>query len=158
MGSVFAEPRLSRDHTVTTFSQDPLKLMSLIGALCSDLGAHEQALTVFTHLVMLRDNDPNALVSLALAQSRAGRDAGALASLKLALANDPSHDMARVMLSVQLHKVGDVAAKALLNAAMSDAKDADALALAESVKVEILNTPAAVERATRHRYTWVGVN
>jgi Flp pilus assembly protein TadD len=142
---------------VTTFSQDPLKLMSLIGALCSDLGAHEQALIVFQHLVVLRDNDPNALVSLALAQSRAGSEASALVSLKLALAGDPTHDMARVMLAIHLHKVGDVAAKALLSAAMSDARDADAIALAESVKDEILNTPAVPERATRHRYTRVGV-
>jgi Tfp pilus assembly protein PilF len=131
--------------------------MSLIGALCSDLGAHEQALIVFQHLVVLRDNDPNALVSLALAQSRAGSEASALVSLKLALAGDPTHDMARVMLAIHLHKVGDVAAKALLSAAMSDARDADAIALAESVKDEILNTPAVPERATRHRYTRVGV-
>lgn len=157
MGSACVEPRLYCDHTVTEFSQDPLKLMSLVGALCSDLGAHEQALTVFQHLVMLRDNDPNALVSLALAQSRAGSEASALASLKLALANDPTHDMARVMLAIHLHKVGDVAAKALLSAAMSDAQDTDAIALADSVKDEILNTPAVTERATRHRYTRVGV-
>jgi Tfp pilus assembly protein PilF len=143
---------------VTTFSQDPLKLMSLIGALCSDLGAHEQALMVFQHLVTLRDNDPNALVSLALAQSRAGSEASALASLKLALASDPTHDMARVMLAIHLHKVGDVAAKAMLSAALSDAQDTDAIALADSVKEEILNAPAVTERATRHRYTRVGVN
>jgi Flp pilus assembly protein TadD len=132
--------------------------MSLIGALCSDLGAHEQALTVFQHLVMLRDSDPNALVSLALAQSRAGSEASALATLKLALASDPTHDMARVMLAIHLHRVGDAAAKALLSAVMSDAEDADAMTLANSVKDEILNTPAATERATRHRYTRVGVN
>ena len=132
--------------------------MSLIGALCSDLGAHEQALSVFQHLVVLRDNDPNALVSLALAQSRAGSEASALATLKLALAGDPTHDMARVMLAIHLHKVGDVAAKALLSSAMADALDADALALADSVKDEILNTPAVTERATRHRYTRVGAN
>ena len=132
--------------------------MSLIGALCSDLGAHEQALAVFQHLVMLRNDDPNALVSLALAQSRAGSQASALASLKLALASDPTHDMARVMLAVHLHQAGDVAAKTLLSAAMSDAQDADAIALADSVKDEILNAPAVAERATRHRYTRVGVN
>lgn len=151
-------PRLYGDPPVTTFSQEPLKLMSLIGALCSDLGAHEQALSIFQHLVVLRDNDPNALVSLALAQSRAGSEASALATLKLVLASDPKHDMARVMLAIHLHKVGDVAAKALLNAAIADASDADALALADSVKDEILNTPGLTERATRHRYTRVGAN
>lgn len=132
--------------------------MSLVGALCSDLGAHEQALAVFQYLVLLRDNDPNALVSLALAQSRAGSEASALTTLKLALVQDPKHDMARVMLAVHLHKVGDVAAKALLTATLSDAQEADALALAHSVKDEILNTPGVPERATRHRYTRVGVN
>jgi hypothetical protein len=54
--------------------------------------------------------------------------------------------------------VGDVAAKALLTATLSDAQEADALALAHSVKDEILNTPGEPERATRHRYTRVGVN
>jgi Tfp pilus assembly protein PilF len=132
--------------------------MSLVGALCSDLGAHEQALAIFQYLVLLRDNDPNALVSLALAQSRAGSEASALATLKLALVHDPKHDMARVMLAVHLHKVGDVAAKALLTAVLSDAQDPDALALADSVKDEILSTPGVSERATRHRYTRVGVN
>jgi hypothetical protein len=53
-----------------TLPQDPLKLMSLVAALCSDLGLHHQALSTFEHLVLLRDNDPNALVSLAVAQSR----------------------------------------------------------------------------------------
>jgi Tfp pilus assembly protein PilF len=132
--------------------------MSLIGALCSDLGAHEQALLVFQHLVLLRENDPNALVSLALAQSRAGSDDSAIATLKQALTQDPSHDMARVMLAVHFHKVGDVAAKSLLSSAMADAQDADAVALVQSVKDEILNAPAVAERAARHRYTRVGVN
>lgn len=158
MGSAQVGPRFHRDHAVTEFSRDPLKLMSLVGALCSDLGAHEQAITVFQHLVLLRDNDPNALVSLALAQSRSGSEASALATLKLALANDPTHDMARVMLAVHLHRAGDMAAKALLSAALSDAHDTDALALAESVKDEILSTPSVSERVTRHRYTRVGVN
>jgi Flp pilus assembly protein TadD len=132
--------------------------MSQIGALCSDLGAHEQALTIFQHLVMLRDNDPNALVSLAVAQSRAGSDASALATLKLALTSDPAHDMARVMLAIHLHRAGDVAGKALLDAAISDAQDVDALTLANSVKDEILNAPSIPERASRHRYTRVNTN
>ena len=132
--------------------------MSLIGALCSDLGAHEQALTVFQHLALLRDNDPNALVSLALAQSRAGSEDSAMATLKLAVTQDPAHDMARVMLAVHLHKVGDVSAKSLLSAAMADAQDVDAIELAASVKEEILNAPGVSERPTRHRYTRVGTN
>jgi Tfp pilus assembly protein PilF len=143
---------------MTEFPQDPLKLMSLIGALCSDLGIHEQALTVFQHLVMLRDNDPNALVSLALAQSRSGSEDSALVTLKLALVQDPTHDMARVMLAIHLHKVGDAGAKVQLSAAMADAQDPDALALAESVKDEILSAPVALQGNTRHRYTRVRVD
>lgn len=143
---------------MTEFPQDPLKLMSLVGALCSDLGAHEQALTVFQHLVLLRDNDPNALVSLALAQSRSGSEASALATLKLALVQEPTHDMARVMFAIHLHKVGDAAAKVQLGEALADAQDPDAVALAESVKDEILNVPVAPQGNTRHRYTRVQVD
>jgi cytochrome c-type biogenesis protein CcmH/NrfG len=141
---------------VNQLPQDPLKLMSLVGALCSDLGAHDRALSIFQHLVAVRQNEPNALVCLALAHSRAGSQASALATLKLALATDPKHDMARVMLAIHLHHAKDPAAKAMLSAVLSDAQDPDAVALAHSVKDEILTTPGLTERATRHRYTRVG--
>jgi len=152
------DPAFFYEHTVTSIPQDPLKLMSLVGALCSDLGAHEQALSVFQHLVLLRDNDPNALVSLALAQSRSGSEASALATLKLALVQDPTHDMARVMLAIHLHQAGDAAAKALLSAVMADAQDLDAISLAQSVKDDILSAPQALQATTRHRYTRVQVD
>ena len=129
--------------------------MSQIGALCSDLGAHEQALSIFSHLAALRDNEPNALVSLAVAQSRAGDETSALATLQEALLTEPAHDMARVMLAVHLHKRGDATARTLLQATLADARDADALALAESVKDEIFNVPRVAERPARHRYTRV---
>lgn len=131
--------------------------MSQVGALCSDLGAHEQALSIFQHLALLRDDDPNALVSLALAQSRSGDETSALSTLKRALAVSPGHDMARVMLAIHSHRSGDLGAPALLRAVMSDGRDADALALAASVRDEVLNTAVpAAERVLRHRYTRVG--
>jgi thioredoxin-like negative regulator of GroEL len=138
-----------------TLPQDPLKLMSQIAALCSDLGLSAQALAIFEHLVLLRDENPNALVSLAVAHSRAGNETAALVTLKRALVAEPAHDMARVMLAIHLHKAGDPQGRALLSAAMLDAQDSDALALAASVKDEILNTTPAPERVTRHRYTRV---
>lgn len=130
--------------------------MSIVGALCSDLGAHEQALGIYKHLVLLRDHEPNALVSLAVAQSRSGDETGALATLKQALQTEPAHDMARVMLAIHLHKQGDASARALLEATLADAKDTDALALAESVKDEVLGPARIAERTVRHRYTRVG--
>lgn len=141
-----------------TLPQDPVKLMSLVGALCSDLGAHDQALSIFQHLVLLRGGEANALVSLALAQSRSGDDAGAVASLRLALADDPAHDMARVMLAVHLHDRGDPGARHLLGSVMADARDADALALARSVEGEILGRCALPEPVRRVRYTRVGAD
>jgi Flp pilus assembly protein TadD len=138
-----------------TLPQEPLKLMSVIAALCSDLGLHAQALAIFAHLVQLRDSDPNALVSLAVAQSRSSDEAAALSTLKRALTFEPSHDMARVMLAIHLHKAGDPQGRTLLSAAMLDAQDSDALALAASVKEEILNLTPAPERVARHRYTRV---
>jgi thioredoxin-like negative regulator of GroEL len=141
-----------------TLSQDPLKLMSLIGALCSDLMAHEQALSIFRQLALLRDDDPNALVSWAVAQSRSGDEAGAMSTLKRALAEDPAHDMARVMLAIHLHRAGDLSARVLLGAVLSDGRDGDALALAASVRDEVLNVTVPSERVLRHRYTRVCVN
>jgi Flp pilus assembly protein TadD len=128
--------------------------MSQLGALCSDLGLHARALVIFEHLVVLRDDDPNALVSLAVAYSRSGDEAAALLTLKRALATQPAHDMARVMLAIHLHKAGDPQSRTLLSDVISDAQDNDALALASSVKDEILNIPsAAPECVVRHRYT-----
>jgi hypothetical protein len=138
-----------------TLPQDPLKLMSQIAALCSDLGLHAQALAIFEHLVLLRDENPNALVSLAVAHSRADNEIAALVTLKRALVAEPAHDMARVMLAIHLHKAGDSQSCALLSAVMSDAKDPDALALASSVKDEILKNTLPSERVARHRYTRV---
>jgi thioredoxin-like negative regulator of GroEL len=138
-----------------TLPKDPLKLMSVIAAFCSDLGVHQRALAIFEHLVLLRGSDPNALVSLAVAQSRSGNEAAALSTLKRALASGPAHDMARVMLAIHLHKAGDPQGRTLLSAAMLDAQDSDALALATSVKEEILNLTPAPERVARHRYTRV---
>jgi thioredoxin-like negative regulator of GroEL len=138
-----------------TLPQDPLKLMSQIAALCSDLGLHAQALSVFEHLVFLRANDPNALVSLAVAHSRSSNEVAAVATLKRALVSDPEHDMARVMLAIHLHKTGDPQARALLSAVMADGQDSDALDLAKSVEDEILNIAQVPERVTRHRYTRV---
>jgi len=145
------------DHvrTMARLPEDPLRLMSLIGALCSDLGAHEQALAIFQHLALLRDNDPSALVSLALAQSRSGSQTSAMATLKLALGQQPDHDMARVMLAIHLHEAGDPASKPLLRAVLTDAQDPDALSMAASVKEEILGAPVTLPAPTRHRYTRV---
>ncbi len=121
--------------------------MAQIAALCSDLGAHEQALAVFKHLALLRDQHPNSLVSLALARSRAGQDAAALQTLRDALQQEPRHEMARVLLAIHLHQCGDAAARELLQsffeqrASAPDAAahaDPDALDLANSVKDEIL--------------------
>jgi Flp pilus assembly protein TadD len=139
--------------------QDPLKLMSLAGALCSDLGLHDRALVIFEHLVLLREEDPNVLVSLAVAHSRAGDEPTAQATLRRALEFDPGHDMARVMLAIHLNKAGDLDARAMLRDVLSSGRDADALALASSVQEEVLSSPTAAEppaeRLTRHRYTRV---
>jgi hypothetical protein len=66
-----------------------------------------------------------------------------------------SHDMTRVMLAIHMHKAGDPQCRTLLSAALLDAQDSDALALAASVKDEILNLTPAPERVVRHRYTRV---
>ncbi len=120
---------------------EPLQLMAQVAALCSDLGAHEQAISVFQHLALLRDQHPNSLVSLALALSRAGEEAAAQQTLRQALQRDPLHDMARVMLAIHLHQAGDAAARGLLQSFFdqrSPEPDADALALANTVKDEVL--------------------
>ncbi len=149
--------RTSFHFSMPTLPQDPLKLMSQIAALCSDVGLHAQAQLIFEHLVQLRDDNPNALVSLAVAQSRSGDEVGAFATLKRALAVEPAHDMARVMLAIHLHKAADPQARDLLQAVLADAQDTDALDLAKSVQDEILKTPAAPQRVARHRYTRVDV-
>jgi Tfp pilus assembly protein PilF len=140
--------------------QDPIKLMSLVGAFCSDLGLHERALAIHQQLARLRDDDSNALVTLAVSQSRAGDEAAACATLQRALQRDPAHDMARVMWAIHLHKAGDTAnARVPLLAVLADGQDADARALAASVKDDILSplsaTVPSVERNRRHRYTRV---
>jgi hypothetical protein len=138
-------------------SADILRSMSQLGALCSDLGIHDQALAILHPLTLLRDHAPNALVVLALAQSRAGDEAAARATLLRALQADPLHDMARVMLAIHQHRVGDPAAAELLRSVLAHARDADALALAASVQGEILGAPplaaTAPERTARLRYT-----
>jgi cytochrome c-type biogenesis protein CcmH/NrfG len=137
-----------------TLPEDPLKIMAQIGALCSDMHVHAQALTIFQHLALLRDNHPNALVSLAMAQARSGDETAGMATLKLALESDPTHDMARVMLAIHLHKAGDLPnAQHLLQAVLGDGQDADALVLAADVKDEILNVTPSAERVSKHRYT-----
>lgn len=140
--------------------RDPLKLMAQIGALCSDLAAHDRALVIFEHLALLRGDDPNALVALALAQSRSGDEATALATLERALQADPRHDMARAMLAIHWHRRGDPRCRELLQAVLSEAgpaTDADALALAEAVRDDILMPAPPADTAPlaarRHRYT-----
>lgn len=143
--------------------REPLKLMAQIGALCSDVAAHDKALAIFEHLVLLREGDPNALVALAVAQMRAGDEPAATHSLEQALQRAPRHDMARVMLAIHRHRRGDPRCRPLLQAVLDEAgpdSDADALALAGSVRDEILDrsardgAPAMAPR--RHRYTRLG--
>lgn len=142
---------------------DPVKLMSQIAALCSDLGLHDRALSMFRQLVVVREGDPNALSGLALAESRAGDPRRAIATLRQALERDPRHDMARVLLATHLHAVNDASASDLLRSVLHDARDPDARALAESVRDDILSGPAvaqapppaddATARPGRHRYS-----
>lgn len=143
--------------------REPLKLMAQIGALCSDVAAHDKALAIFEHLVLLREGDPNALVALAVAQMRANDEPAATASLEQALQRAPRHDMARVMLAIHHHRRGDPRCRSLLQAVLDDAgpdSDADALALAGSVRDEILAAPASASAPAmaqrRHRYTRLG--
>ena len=140
---------------MTEPTDDPLKAMSQVAALCSDLNIHAQALEIFERLVLLRDGHPNALVSLALAQSRAGDDRSAIATLRRALDADAAHDMARVMLAIHLHRAADPVARTLLRAVLADGSDEDAIALAVSVQDEVLSTALPAERTLRHRYTRV---
>lgn len=143
--------------------REPLKLMAQIGAPCSDVAAHDKAVSIFEQLVLLREGDPNALVSLAMAQSRAGDEAAAIQTLELALQRDAVHDMARVMLAIHRHRRGDPRGRVLLQAVLESAgphTDADALAIASSVRDDILNSPAETAAAPmaerRHRYTRLG--
>lgn len=138
-----------------TLPHDPIKIMSQVAALCSDLNMHEQAIDIFERLAELRDQDPNALVSLALAMSRAGNEGAAMGLLKRVLSVQPSHDMARVLVAIHLHKGADPGGKTMLRSVLADATDTDAIALAVSVQDEILNTPPQAERVARHRYTRV---
>jgi Tfp pilus assembly protein PilF len=142
--------------------EDPLKLMSVIAALCSDLGLHDRALDIFERLAALRDNHANALVPWAIAQSRAGNEAVARQTLRRALAADPEHDMARVMLAIHLHEARDPEAAVLLRTVLArrddEQRDADALALAESVQADILQTTTRAERAIRLQYTRVDLH
>jgi hypothetical protein len=134
--------------------QDPLKLMAQVAALCSDLAMHEQALAIFQHLVVVRDHAAEALVALALAQSRAGAEPSAVATLEQALQRQPGHEMASVLLAIHLHERADPKGRALLQAVLDRGRDADAVALARSVADDVL-TPAAAPaaRPARHRYT-----
>lgn len=145
-----------------TLPREPLKLMSQIAALASDLGLHERALLIFRHLAQARGTDANAWVALAVAESRAGDTAAANATLRLALRHEPDHDMARVMLAIHLHASGDDNGRALLRAALTGLKDPDARQLARAVSDEILNpapsgstlpAPEGAPRPLRHLYT-----
>ena len=143
--------------------EDPLMLMSVIAALCSDVNLHDRALALFERLAVLRDHRPSALVAWAVAQWRAGHDAAARQTLRRALAIDPEHDMARVMLAMHLHETRDPEATVLLRAVLAPRRgaaerDAEALALAESVKADILQGTASADRATRLRYTRVDLD
>ncbi len=151
-------PVAARVSFMHTLPEDPLTLMSLIAALCSDLNVHDHALTIFQHVALLRDNDPNALVSLAVAQSRSGDESSALSTLRQALHADPDHDMARVTLAIHLHAAGDTEAQRLLRSVLLEAQDPDAWALAKSVEEEILNVARGPAPVKRHRYTRVCVD
>jgi hypothetical protein len=68
--------------------------------------------------------------------------------------------MARAMLAIHWHRRGDPRCRELLQAVLNEAgpaTDADALALAESVRDDILNPAAPADSAPaaarRHRYT-----
>jgi len=142
---------------------NPHALMSTIAALCSDMGLHDRALGILERLAVVTDRRPNSLVALALGQWRAGQEAAAQQTLRRALVAEPEHDMARVMLAVHLHQTRDPEAPVLLRAVLArkqsaEGGDAEALALAERVQAEILQTTAPAERATRLRYTRVDLD
>lgn len=133
---------------------EPLKLMALTAALCSDLGAHTQALQIFEALADERQRDPNALVSWAVALSRSGDRDAAMTLLHEALGRDPDLATAKVMLAIELHAAGERERANTLLLAVLEAPvgvDVDALALAREVQDELLTrsprtaalTPAA---------------
>jgi Tfp pilus assembly protein PilF len=143
--------------------ENPRALMSMIAALCSDIGLHERALGILERIAVETDHGAHALVALALGQWRAGDEAGAGQTLRRALAADPEHDMARVMLAVYLHQSRDPQAPVLLRAVLARKHsaaggDPDALDLAERVQADILQTTAPAERATRLKYTRVDLD
>jgi hypothetical protein len=151
------------DASMHNVPQDPLRLMSVIAALCSSVGLHERALRIFERLATLRDQHPNALVSWAIAQTRAGHDVAARQTLRRALDADPEHDMARVVLAAHLHDMHDPEAAVLLRAVLAprraaEGRDADALALAQSLQAKVLQATPPAERATRLRYTRVDLD
>lgn len=137
--------------------QDPLTLMSLTGALCSELGLHTQALSILGQLAAVRDRVPDALVTLALALSRSGDAEGAQQALREALTRDAQHEMARVLLAIHLHEAGDPQARGWLQPVLERGQDAEALALARSLCDEPsthgASTTQAAARSSRLRYT-----
>jgi thioredoxin-like negative regulator of GroEL len=138
--------------------ENPRVLMSEIASMCSDAGLHQRALDILERLAVFSIHRANALVALAVAQWYAGQEAAARQTLRDALTEEPEHDLARVTLAIYLHRSRDPEAAVLLRAVLaqdrgSESRDAGALALAESVKAEILQTTALSERVPRVRYT-----
>jgi hypothetical protein len=143
--------------------ENPHVLMSEIAAMCSDAGLHDRALGILERLAVFSNNRSNALVAWAVGQWRAGQEAAAFQTLRQTLVAEPEHDLARVTLAIYLHQARDPEAAVLLRAVLApdrntEGRNADALALAESVKADILQTTAPAERATRLRYTRVDLD
>lgn len=115
--------------------------MALTAALCSDLGAHAQALQIFETLAIERQRNANALVSWGVALSRSGDREAAIALLNEALEREPDLATAKVMLAIELHAAGErERASTLLRTVLeaSNGVDVDALALAREVQDELL--------------------
>jgi len=132
-----AQPQIA---DFSNISSDLLKLLAEIGFLGISKGLTNQPKDIFSGIIAVRPDDPNAFLGKAIADTLAGNVSEGSEALNAILKNDPKNDIAKSFLALAFFMKKDYTeVKKLAKCIIEANADANAVAMANGLLEQMKN-------------------